>query len=456
MALLEVFMVLLNSFIAIFVAIIVYYKNCYNFWKNKKIPYLTPKIPLGNSQNPFFRKSSSYEQLKLIYDRMRSENVNHCGIYDFTTPIYFPIDLGVIKNVFGEQILFNKNYFRFNFEDDSKIERLFETILKCSQQMVDGLKKFENKSQPIDIDEVLRCFMVDVIKNCGFGVKSNGFLDDYLRFTPYKKFGVIKKNPIFEIISKKLKMLEKNDFFFEIVKESVKFREENRLKKSDFLQILIDENWEIYKEVDYEEKIALKALDFFSTSFKTAINVLTFSLYELAKNLDVQDKLRLEILKFNQFDYEKIKKFEYMNQVIEETLRKYPLVPIINKSFNKSYRLPGSDSTLEKGTKIQIATFAIQRDPNFFPKPDYFIPERFSNENKTKIDPLSYLPFGLEPKSSIGVKFGLLQTKIALTMLLKDYKVSLNFNTKDPLKFDKNNSLLVANDKIWLDVNKVN
>lgn len=49
-----------------------------------------------------------------------------------------------------------------------------------------------------------------------------------------------------------------------------------------------------------------------------------------------------------------------------------------------------------------IPTYVFHHDPHFFPEPEKFDPERFSEENKHKINPLAYMPFGGGPRNCIG------------------------------------------------------
>lgn len=78
---------------------------------------------------------------------------------------------------------------------------------------------------------------------------------------------------------------------------------------------------------------------------------------------------------------------------ILETLRKYPVVPILNRECTENYKVPGSSYTMQKGTAILIPILGLQRDPKYYPKPDEFIPERFSPENSKSFEemPVSYL-----------------------------------------------------------------
>ena len=57
---------------------------------------------------------------------------------------------------------------------------------------------------------------------------------------------------------------------------------------------------------------------------------------------------------------------------------------------------------LEKGDMVLIPVYGIHRDPNNYPNPDEFDPERFSDKNKSKIKPYTYLPFGAGPRSCLG------------------------------------------------------
>lgn len=93
-----------------------------------------------------------------------------------------------------------------------------------------------------------------------------------------------------------------------------------------------------------------------------------------------------------------------------ETLRKWPPGIIGDrvsvKSFTIEPKLPREKAvTLDPGTNIWIPTYAMHRDPNYFPEPEKFDPERFNEENKRNIQSFTYLPFGAGPRNCIGKFF---------------------------------------------------
>lgn len=57
---------------------------------------------------------------------------------------------------------------------------------------------------------------------------------------------------------------------------------------------------------------------------------------------------------------------------------------------------------IPEGTGISIATWGFHHDPQYFPDPEKFDPERFSEQNKHNIKPFTYMPFGLGPRNCIG------------------------------------------------------
>lgn len=83
-------------------------------------------------------------------------------------------------------------------------------------------------------------------------------------------------------------------------------------------------------------------------------------------------------------------------------MRKHPPFPFLPRRCNKAYSIPGTDIVLEPGTFIQIPTQSIQRDPDYYPNPDKFDPERFSEEAKAQRNPLTFLAFGEGPRNCIG------------------------------------------------------
>lgn len=83
---------------------------------------------------------------------------------------------------------------------------------------------------------------------------------------------------------------------------------------------------------------------------------------------------------------------------------------MVDRRAAKPYTIPPETPTekplhLEVGAEVQMPLFMMQRDANYFPEPEKFDPELFSDENKQKIVSGTYFPFGLGPRTCIGRSF---------------------------------------------------
>jgi cytochrome P450 family 6 len=89
-------------------------------------------------------------------------------------------------------------------------------------------------------------------------------------------------------------------------------------------------------------------------------------------------------------------------KIILETLRKYPLTTFLNRNTAKKYTFEETGFTLDEDVSILIPVAGLHFDPEYFPDPEKYDPERFSEENKNKIPPYTFLPFGDGPRNCIG------------------------------------------------------
>lgn len=63
-----------------------------------------------------------------------------------------------------------------------------------------------------------------------------------------------------------------------------------------------------------------------------------------------------------------------------ETLRKYPIVALLRRECEKAYKVPNTDIVLEKGMIVSVPVMGIHHDPEIYPDPEKFKPERFTRE----------------------------------------------------------------------------
>lgn len=92
----------------------------------------------------------------------------------------------------------------------------------------------------------------------------------------------------------------------------------------------------------------------------------------------------------------------YLDMVVSEIMRLYPSLGFLNRTAIDDYKVPDSDMVIKKGTPVYIPMLGFHYDPQYFPNPYEFDPERFSEENKRNIPSCVYFPFGEGPHICIG------------------------------------------------------
>uniref|UniRef100_A0A1B6L5Q1 Cytochrome P450 n=1 Tax=Graphocephala atropunctata TaxID=36148 RepID=A0A1B6L5Q1_9HEMI len=201
-----------------------------------------------------------------------------------------------------------------------------------------------------------------------------------------------------------------------------------------------------------EEKISANTFVFLVAGSETVSGTINFVLFELSKHQHIQLRLQQEVdsvlAKHGKLSYEAIRDMTYMDQVVQESLRMYPNIAELSRECVRPYKVPDSDFTIEKGVVVLVAVNGLHHDPQYYPDPDQFKPDRFEGNN-FKPNP-TFLPFGDGPRICIGMRFALMGVKTCLAKIMSQFSVKLSSKTQLPLKFDTRSLVPSVVGGIWL------
>ncbi|EAT32868.1 AAEL014893-PA [Aedes aegypti] len=477
-------------------------------WPRLGVPFAkNPHLLFGNVRG-IFQKEHSCEILQRLYWEFKGRGLKLGGIMNFFQPAVLVIDPEISKSILVKD--FNKFHDRGIFVDPAgdplsanlfslegaqwkamrtkmsptftsgKMKYMFESVLNVAERLKDYLAENCLK-EDIELKNILQRFTMDVIGNVAFGVECNSIKNpssefrlmglkanrfDGVRFLKFFIGGAYKN------FAKKIKLKVVEDdvhkFFMSLVHSTVHYREGNNVKRNDFLNLLM----EIKNKGKFSDEpnsggegitmneIAAQCFIFFTAGFETSSTTINFCLYELANNPDIQDRLRNEIEDVvakdgGELKYDTLLGMNYLDRVVSETLRKYSAVDNLFRISNSPYTPDGCNFTIPAGTLFQIPIHSMHHDPEYFPDPGRFDPDRFLPEVAKSRHPYCYLPFGEGPRVCIGMRFGLMQTKIGLVTLLRNFRFGPRSETPDRLQFEAKTFVLTPQTGIYLKIEPI-
>ncbi|XP_021953143.1 cytochrome P450 9e2 [Folsomia candida] len=185
--------------------------------------------------------------------------------------------------------------------------------------------------------------------------------------------------------------------------------------------------------------------------YKTTQTLMAMCAYILARHQDVQDKLRDEINAMiesngDEFNFAAVGAMTYIEMVINETSRMYSPVGLLARMCRKEYAVPDTTLVLKVGDIIFIPTYGLHYDEEYYPNPGVFDPERFSGANKD----FSFLPFSHGPRNCIGLRMAMVQTKMMLCHVLRNFNLTPSPETYIPMKFVKSAFPVMDTEKVIL------
>ncbi|XP_025263420.1 cytochrome P450 6a2-like [Camponotus floridanus] len=487
-----------------FLAVYYYFTSNYDFWKSCGIRGPKPKPVFGNFKDIALNNKFIGDYLLEIYNKYKDESV--IGIFTGMTPILIVKNPDLIKDVLIKD--FSKFADRGNSPPvsekvdplsqhlaalepkkwrplrtclspvftSSKLKEMFLLISKCADHLEQYIEKLVSKNEPIECREVAAKYTTDVIGTCAFGIEMNALSDENSEFRKIGKmlFMPTWKNnlrlnirrympQLYKIFSYMIPQTEVTQFFTRLVMDTMNYRETNNIIRHDIIDALreLKKNPDKMGDIEMTDGlITSQVFVFFAAGFETSSSVISHALYELALNQQIQDMLREEIQEYvkhgNNLTYEKIKKMNYLDKVFKETLRKYPTGTHLSRKSMSSYTFNNTTFNIPKDQMIWIPMFAIHRDPDIYPKPDVFDPERFNDEAVQARHPMHYLPFGDGPRNCIGARFAIYQTKIGLVRIVQNYKVEVCDKTQIPYIIDPKAPVLAPKHGIHLRITKIN
>ncbi|XP_045497917.1 cytochrome P450 9e2-like isoform X1 [Colias croceus] len=491
-------------FLTIIFLLYFYYTSTHDFFEKRGIKFMKPRFLVGNLGGRLLGMKSLHDFQLEIYNYFKGQPYG--GIFEGRRPILYLIDSEIIKAVtirdfdhFTDRSGFRSREPRYlsrsilNLKgaewkavrsimtptfSSSRLKNLIPLLQTCADQLVGFLNQFDKKD--IEMKDIMGHFTLEVIGASAFGIRSDALTDENAKFVKVAEkvgdmsmpkrmliFFVLIFMPtfirFFNLSFLNREVVEKLNDMLQVTKAQ---RRASKEKHNDFLQLLMDaaekEKEQLgnnHSEMHLDDgTVDAQSIIFLVAGFETSSTLLSFAAHVLATKPDLQDKLRehvISVTEGKEMNYDLLTQLDYLEGFLLETLRMYPPASRIDRVVTKPYVLPGTSIKLNVGQAVAIPIYGIHMDPNIYPEPHEFRPERFMKDEKKDRPSHLFLAFGAGPRNCIGLRFAMISAKLAMVAVLKNFRFKTCPKTQDPVQFDKRAFLLKASQGIYVNVEKI-
>ncbi|KXN74949.1 cytochrome P450, partial [Conidiobolus coronatus NRRL 28638] len=357
-----------------------------------------------------------------------------------------------------------KNIVRSNGDDWRRFRRPANPIFhqtfqpdifgECVNEVLNALtdRINENGSKPFEVSDLMEFMTLDILGKGIFdfdfeAVKLKGtsqynhIYDSAFSgiFDPlYLLFPFLEKLKLQKRMQKHIDAIKFKKFILEIVEKRRAEMKAGKVGGKDLLATMLTVDPDSPFAPLTDQELVENLIVFFIAGHDTTANTLSYAMYHLARNPDIQEKLRSEI--YNTLNIpkdhtevvvpsaEQFKEMEYLNCVIKEVMRISPAVVQIPRMVEEDFTVPNDNVVIPKGSMIMMSVYGSHYDPKTYPNPKKFEPERFLNgKHETDI----YLPFGGGSRMCIGMGFSLMEQRVYLAMLLQKFNIEIKEDNPD-------------------------
>lgn len=314
----------------------------------------------------------------------------------------------------------------------SMIKSYSETVARCTQKMLAQWDKKIEQHPVLDIEKEMTRLFIAIIMDALFAEDcSEELIDICCEYSDLFH----SANPLMQLSPETaLKLPLPSVKRFMRVKTTLetmlwrimkKRKHESVQETFDILSIIMkSENPHGGRMSDEELFDELRTL--FVAANDTSSRVMTWTVYSLSQDPTVLRTAEEEIEQVvgSRFPgFEDVEHLSYVKKVMNETMRMYPPVWMMPRTPIEDFTL--GEYPIKKGSSLFITPFFVHRDERYYPAPEIFDPERWTDEERRKRPKMSFIPFGAGPRVCIGEAFSMYHLVVIMAAICQQYQFEL-------------------------------
>ncbi|XP_059608198.1 cytochrome P450 6d1-like [Phlebotomus argentipes] len=431
----------------------------FTYWKRRGVASEKPSYPLGNVKISQIFHTPIETLLEDIYSRTKGPFM---GYMLHTRPVLIIKDPEMINRILVKDFQYFNSRIEVDLTNDplfgsffilhderwklfrqklspifaaNRLRGVFDSIESKYNALEDYLMTGESLS--LDFYTLMKRYLVNVMTSVLLGIDV-----DYLN-NPNDEIRLMTEEAIppntrtafsffFSLIAPGLKTKikynffrrEVEDFVVGLVKSVMKLRVTKGTERFDFIHKLMELREDFPPEV-----LSAQVLVLVLAAYEGTGGTISYCLWELAKNPEIQAKAQEEVdkvlQKHGKITLEALGEMTYIDNCLSETLRLHPTLTFLIRRCNQDYHNDKYNLNIEKNTNIIIPLPGLHKDEQYYPDPHKFDPDRFLPEEKAKRPSGTYLPFGDGQRFCFGKQLAKLIDNYTVAKLLSRYSVTL-------------------------------
>ncbi|XP_017482309.1 PREDICTED: probable cytochrome P450 309a1 [Rhagoletis zephyria] len=360
----------------------------------------------------------------------------------------------------------------------SKLSMAYPIWKGCAKKLAKYLEnRTANGNAIIETKNLGFCFTSNVLGEFLWGIETNAFAKSnepntflemsqkWLQYIAQSVTVYFKLLPVpwlRRFAQPRLFPLATDRFFTQLTKDALEWREkdESSQNRVDFLNYL--RQLQEKKNLTLDDMVGCM-LTTTLDGFETSATVLFHTIFYLAHHPQYQEKLRMEILANLEEDgsvsYQKLCALPYLNQCVNESIRLISVVSFYARISTEPTELEvgqGLVIPIKVGQVVSVPVFSFHHNPDHFPKPYEFNPDRFNNEAHLDLMKRGiFMPFGNGPRICAGMHLGLVEVKTCLVEIFKAYRVNCCAKTIPEKRPESPTFIMGIDGEFWLEYERL-
>lgn len=310
-----------------------------------------------------------------------------------------------------------------------RVQSFAEQMVALTGRALDGLEESARSGAPVDVMAAMSRLTLAIVGRALFDVDLGDRATLVGRALPVALEGLTQRmfnplalplavpSPANRRLARALRDLD------QVVFEIIRRRQDAPEEHADLLAMLMEARDADTGEGMSAVQLRDEVMTFVLAGHETTAVTVSWAVDLLGRNPEIAERLRREVrdvLGDRAPDLADLPRLGLARRVAEETLRLYPAVAALQRQAVAGDDIGGYE--VPAGARVVLCAYAMQRDPNLWPEPERFDPDRFLPERSEGRHRFAAIPFSGGPRLCIGHEFAMMEAQILIAMLAQRFR----------------------------------